>query len=109
VSINGDYAIVGALGDDDNGSHSGSAYVLCNCSYCVRAPQDLVAWWPLDETGGGISEDIAGDNDGVWIGSPTPVAGMVGGALNFNGSSQYVDVPNSPELNFGTGDLSIDA
>jgi len=28
VSISGDYAIVGASGDNDNGSHSGSAYVF---------------------------------------------------------------------------------
>ena len=28
VAISGDYAIVGALGDDDNGSGSGSAYVF---------------------------------------------------------------------------------
>ncbi len=28
VSISGDYAIVGAIGDDDNGNHTGSAYVF---------------------------------------------------------------------------------
>lgn len=28
VHINGDYAIVGAVGDDDNGSYSGSAYIF---------------------------------------------------------------------------------
>jgi len=28
VSINGDYAIVGARGDDDNGDHSGSVYIF---------------------------------------------------------------------------------
>ena len=28
VSISGDYAIVGAIGDDDNGNYSGSAYVF---------------------------------------------------------------------------------
>jgi len=31
VSISGDYAIVGASGDDDNGSGSGSAYVFAMC------------------------------------------------------------------------------
>ena len=33
VSISGDYAIVGAYGDDDNGNISGSAYIYkkdCN-------------------------------------------------------------------------------
>jgi hypothetical protein len=31
VSISGDYAIVGASGDDDNGDGSGSAYVFGIC------------------------------------------------------------------------------
>ena len=28
VSISGDYALIGAYGDDDNGSRSGSAYIF---------------------------------------------------------------------------------
>ncbi len=31
VGISGDYAIVGAYGDDDKGSNSGSAYLFANC------------------------------------------------------------------------------
>jgi hypothetical protein len=31
VSISGDYAIVGAVWDDDKGSESGSAYVFMKC------------------------------------------------------------------------------
>jgi hypothetical protein len=77
---------------------------------CVTPPSGMVAWWPLDETSDPTSNDIAGgaNNSGTWMNSPVPVPGKVAGALNFNGSN-YVDVPNHPELNFGTGDLSIDA
>jgi hypothetical protein len=85
-----------------------SANDLGKCK-CVTPPSDMGAWWPLDETAGSTSKDIAGsfNNLGTWKNSPAPVAGMVGGALSFDGSNS-VDVPNQDELNFGTGDFSID-
>jgi hypothetical protein len=82
---------------------------------CVSPPSDMVAWWPFDETGGMVVHDIADGNNGtpetgpVGSGGPTPGSGMVAGALNFNGTSDFVEVPNAPNLNFGTGSLSIDA
>jgi hypothetical protein len=79
--------------------------------WCIYPPEGMVAWWPMDEddTPSGVSHDIINDNDGFWVGSPTPIIGMVDGALDFNGISDYVNVPDAPELNFGTGDFSIDA
>lgn len=76
---------------------------------CVTPPSGMVAWWPLDETTGPTASDIAGsaNNSGTWMNSPTPVNGKVAGALSFNGSNS-VDVPDQAELNFGTGDFSID-
>lgn len=77
---------------------------------CVPAPPNMVAWWPFDETSGPISHDIAGyANDGVWMNNPAPVAGMVAGALQFDGATDFVEVPDQAELNFGTGNFSIDA
>jgi hypothetical protein len=69
----------------------------------------MVAWWPLDENEGDISEEIIHNNDGTWMGSPIPVAGKVDGALDFNGVTDYVEVPDNAFLDFGTGDFSIDA
>ncbi|MFI5165269.1 MAG: LamG-like jellyroll fold domain-containing protein [Thermoanaerobaculales bacterium] len=82
---------------------------------CVSPPSDMVSWWPFDETGGMVVHDIADGNSGtpepgpVGSGGPTPGSGMVDGALNFNGTSDFVQVPNAPNLNFGAGSLSIDA
>jgi len=70
---------------------------------CVDPPEGMVAWWPLDETEGPTSEDIAGDNDGTWVGSPTPATGMVAGALRITGS-RYVWVKDYSTLDFGTDD-----
>ncbi len=76
---------------------------------CVPPPSGMVAWWSLDETVGPTSNDIGGsvNNSGTWMNSPVPVSGEVAGALSFNGSNS-VDVPDQAELNFGTGDFSID-
>jgi hypothetical protein len=98
---------------------------------CANPPAGMVAWWPLDELAGANAiDDLAGvPNLGTprsaagvattisaTLGSaPVPVtspplllpSGMVAGALYFYGP--YVEVPNHAELNFGSGDLSIDA
>lgn len=78
---------------------------------CADPPAGMVAWWPLDETVGVKATDIAGSvaNDGTWHGVPTPVVGNVKGALRFDLDTQFVEVPDHPELNFGTGSLTIDA
>jgi hypothetical protein len=80
-----------------------------DCCRCVKPPEGMVAWWPLDETGGNIARDLANDNDGMWVGSPRPVAGAVDGALYFDDRSDYIEVPDDPSLNFGEGDFSVDA
>ncbi len=90
------------------------AKIQATCG-CVSPPSDMISWWPFDETGGTVLRDIEGGNDGTSMagalgsGGPTPVAGIVGGALNFNGTSDFVQVPDAPNLNFGSGSLSIDA
>ncbi len=76
---------------------------------CVNAPDDLLNWWPLDEIGGPTAGDIRGTADnGTHVGGPTPVAGKVGGALQFDGVNDQVDVADAVEVNFGLGDFSID-
>ena len=59
--------------------------------------------WTFDETSGPTAQDSGGsvNNAGVYINAPTPVPGVVAGALSFSGN-QHIEVANSPELNFGT-------
>jgi hypothetical protein len=80
-----------------------------DCCRCISPPSNMAAWWPLDENDGDTSEEMVHNNDGTWMGSPTPVAGKVAGALDFNGVTDYVEVPDNAFLDFGTGDFSIDA
>lgn len=78
---------------------------------CVPPPPGLRAWWTLDEASGSLAHDLAGGNDdtGTHMNVPLIVPGMVGNALHFNGSNQYVEAADGPELDAGTGDLTIDA
>jgi CSLREA domain-containing protein len=96
---------------------------------CVPPPGGMVAWYPLDELmGATVVNDVAPppasvvNNSGVTMPGPLgpissttgpfPVMGKVAGAHYFWGPSpnaHYHEVAPSPELDFGTGDFSIDA
>jgi len=55
-------------------------------------PVDLIAYWKLDEADGGIAYNTIGKFDGVLNGEPQwqPDGGMKNGALNFDGTDDYV-------------------
>ena len=70
---------------------------------CVTTPSGLVSWWQ----GEGNAADVAGGNSGTLQGGVSFSAGMVGRAFNFDGVSNYVQVPSSSSLN-PTGSFSIE-
>jgi hypothetical protein len=60
----------------------------------------LVGWWKLDETSGTVAADSSGNgNNGTVNGTATWVAGTINGALQFDGSSTWVDCGNGASLN----------
>jgi hypothetical protein len=48
----------------------------------------------------GNTLDSVGTDNGKAVNGPTYVAGKVGEAMSFNGTNQYVDVPNTANLQF---------
>ncbi len=73
----------------------------------------VVASWPFDEAGGCTTFDAIGTHDGTMLPScladaPTRITGMRGGALDFDGSNDYVEVPHHADLAL-TSSLSIAA
>jgi hypothetical protein len=76
---------------------------IAHAQACDRPPTGtMVAWYPFDEAVGNTSANLATGNTGVWSPTPpTPVDGVVAGALNFNGINNYVDMPDSIVTNFG--------
>jgi hypothetical protein len=75
----------------------------------AAGPAGLVGYWTFDEGEGTIAHDSSGNGlDGTLRGSPNWVAGAVGGALDFDGSSDYVEIPDSPLLSL-TNQITIAA
>jgi hypothetical protein len=61
-------------------------------------PGTIVGLWLFDEGAGDTIEDISGnDNDGKLVG-PVWAAGKYGGALDFDGTDIYAEVPDDPSL-----------
>jgi len=57
------------------------------------ADPSLVGWWQLDETSGTIAHDASGKgHDGTLKGDPAWLMGKVGGALQFDGADDYVEI-----------------
>ncbi|MFH1718008.1 MAG: M56 family metallopeptidase, partial [Planctomycetota bacterium] len=54
-----------------------------------------IAHWKLDETQGSVAEDSVGSNNGTLHGNSTwqPTGGAVGGALQLDGTDDYVSTP----------------
>jgi hypothetical protein len=75
----------------------------------------LVGYWPLDgdtiNWKANTTADMSGNNNtGTLVGMSTttsPVAGKIGGALGFNGTSSYISVNSSSSLTPGTSNFSL--
>jgi len=77
-------------------------------SMASTASAGLVAHWKLDEGSGTTAYDSSGQgNDGTLIGDPQWVAGLLDGALEFDGIDDYVDFGNPPDLPAGRSARSM--
>jgi hypothetical protein len=57
----------------------------------------LIAWWKLDDGFGNTAADSSGfGRNGRLIGDPNWIDGITGGALEFDGDGDYVDVGKDP-------------
>ena len=71
----------------------------------------LVGWWKFDEAEGATAADSSGNgNNGTLQGSPVwrPQDGKLGGALEFNGRSDYVKIDNESGFDI-VGQITISA
>jgi hypothetical protein len=62
---------------------------------CYTAPTNIVAWWPGD----GNIYDLARTNFATLHNGTTYSAAQVSQGFSFDGSNDYIEIPNAPDLN----------
>ena len=68
----------------------------------------LVLYYSFDTDDGNVVHDQSGNgNDGKVMGAKFVTAGATGGAMSFNGQSDYIRVPNSKSLETPTFTISV--
>jgi hypothetical protein len=68
-------------------------------SMAHAADPDLVTHWKLDDGSGTTAFDSSGNgHDGTLVGDPKWVPGKVGGALEFDGNGDYVELENNTDF-----------
>ena len=69
-----------------------------------------VGIWLFDEGSGEVTKDYSGNgNDGTLVNGPAWTSGKFGQALQFDGVDDYVEIPTSPLLDPGLGDMTYTA
>ena len=72
-----------------------SLVVVLSIALTSTTKAELVGWWRFDEGSGTIANDSSGNgNDGTFNGDPQWVVGYFGGALEFDGSDDWLDCGN---------------
>lgn len=67
-----------------------------------------VAWWKFDEGYGPIAYDTMGKSNGT-VNGPTWTTGIVGNALDFDGTNDLVWIPDNDAIRLGSGDFTLSA
>ena len=81
--------------------------VLCGPAWAVDVNQPI-AHWPFDEGAGSTAYDSVGSNDGTIYGAAW-TTGWINGALRFDGLNDYVYVPDDPNQQIATNQLTLSA
>ena len=82
--------------------------ILFAGSFAQAQTDGLILYMPLDEGSGDIATNAVGD-DGTLVESPLWIAGNIGSALEFDGTTNYVEIPIdlSPQAPGNGGAMTI--
>ena len=87
--------------DGDSYTETKTDYIIVGC------PPSMVSYWKFDEGSGQTAYDAVSGNRGTIYGA-TWTTGIVNGALSFDGVNDYVEVPDSPDLDI-SGEITVEA
>jgi hypothetical protein len=108
------------VNDDDNGGDRDSKIAWCATQdnawenpsvFGIAELAGLVGFWKLDESqGGNVSDSSGNNNNGSLVGDPQwkPSGGILGGALEFDGDGDYVEIENESNFDFA-GQVTVAA
>jgi hypothetical protein len=105
VAIGDSITLDGTIKDIANNAINGS--IIIAGTFGVDVPSGAVAYWKFDEGSGSTANDSAGANNGIVYGA-TWTTGKSGSALSFDGVDDYITIPDNNDLDFGTGDFSVE-
>jgi hypothetical protein len=98
------------FGDKNNPHAGGSGVMYFDDIKVTSTSSSLVSHWQFDEGTGSAAFDSWGSNDGTITGASW-VNGLIGDALDFDGSGDYVNVGNddSLEIDITNSNVTISA
>jgi len=102
-STTGDFDVTVVASNGVNPDASQSFTITVQESQSGNCPPGIISYWKLDETSGSVYSDYIGANSATSTDIPTPVAGRVNGAQQFNGSSDGITAPGITAYDFSTG------
>jgi len=76
--------------------------------FSLGYPGSMISYWKFDDVTGLTALDSADANDGTLNNGPVWTSGKVGGALSFDGLNDYVEVPDSANLDI-TDAITLEA
>ena len=82
---------------------------FCTVAQAQIVTDGLVSYWTFDKANikGEEVLDVWGKNHGKTVGAPKSVAGKVGEALQFNGSSDWMEIPRDDSLQFNENAVTM--
>jgi hypothetical protein len=95
------------VNDDDSGKRDHKIAWFAEQDNAWENPQafgnaelaGLVGWWKFDETEGSTAKDSSGSNhNGTLIGNAKWARGKIGGAVDLDGKSGFVQIADSPRF-----------
>ncbi len=93
---------------DGSTTHKGETWSFRTLPDIPITDPNLICWWKLDEGQGTIAIDFSGHkNNGTLINGPAWVAGYDDGALDFDGSDDFVNFTNVSGLPSGNAPRSM--
>ena len=81
----------------------------CTIAHAQIVTDGLVGYWTFDNADikGDEVSDVWGNNHGKTVGAPKSIAGKVGEAVQFNGSSDWMEIPRHESLQFDTNAVTM--